>query len=129
MTRNLSAKQWTFCISYGLALWVGAMFLVRAMGSWGALSDWGFIIAFVLLVPATWPAVALTARVMGAEKGQLLIGVSIISTIALLLAGIGFAFFPHIYGSDPTSTVRAAGFILWGGGIGFVLALMMDDGA
>lgn len=125
MLNNISPKQLAFCVGYGLALWLGAIFLVRAMGQVGALSGWGLVISFALLVPGTLPAVLLTKQVMGPFLDQLLVGVTIISTIALLMAGLGFSFWPGIYGVDPTHLIAAAGFILWGGGIGFALALAL----
>jgi hypothetical protein len=125
MTHKLSPKQWAFCVSYGLALWLGACLLVRMMGPTGALSGWGLVISFVLLVPGTLPAVFLTKKVLGPFKDQLLVGVSIISAIALLLAGVGFSFFPGLYGVDPTQLLAASGFIMWGGGVGLVLGVMM----
>jgi hypothetical protein len=125
MTTNLSPKQWAFCVSYGLALWLGAALLVRAMGPMGALSGWGLVISFILLVPGTLPAVFLTKKVVGPFMDQLLVGVSVISAIALLLAGIGFSFFPGLYGPDPAQVLAASGFILWGGGVGLVLGVLM----
>jgi hypothetical protein len=125
MTTGLSLKQWAFCVSYGLALWLGAALLVRAMGPMGALSGWWLVINFALLVPGTLPAVLLTKKVVGPFMDQLLVGVSVISAIALLLAGIGFSFFPGLYGPSPTDALAASGFILWGGGVGLVLGVMM----
>jgi hypothetical protein len=125
MFNSVTPKQLAFCVSYGLALWLGAIFLVRAIGPMGAFSGWGLIISFVALIPGTIPAVLLTRRVMGPLKDQMLMGVTIISTIALLLAAIGFSFFPTLYGSNMTQVLAASGFMMWGGGIGFVLALMI----
>jgi hypothetical protein len=125
MLNNISPKQLAFCVSYGLALWIGAIFLIRAIGPMGAFSGLGLIISFVALIPVTLPAVLLTKRVMGPFKDQLLVGVTIISTIALLMAGIGFSFFPYIYGLDNVRLLAASGFMMWGGGIGFVLALIV----
>ena len=125
MASKLTLKQWLFCIGYGVALWIGAVFLVRAMASIGALSGVGLIISFIALVPGTLPAVLLTQRVMGPSQYKTLIGVAIISAIALLLAGVVFSFFPSLYGADPATILSASGFILWGGGVGLVLALVM----
>lgn len=125
MLKTISSKQLAFCVSYGLALWLGAILLIRAMGPMGVLSGWGLVLSFALLVPGTLPAVLLTQRIMGPSKDQLLLGVTIISTIALLLAGLCFSFWPWLYGKDMPQVISAAGFILWGGGIGFVLALIV----
>jgi hypothetical protein len=125
MFNNISPKQLAFCVSYGLGLWIGAIFLIRAIGPLGAFSGWGLIVSFIALVPATLPAVLLTKKVMGSFKDQLLLGVTIISTIALLMAGLCFSFWPSLYGSDTTTLLAASGFMLWGGGVGFVLALMV----
>jgi hypothetical protein len=125
MTTNLSPKQWAFCVGYGFALWFGAILLVRTIGPLGALSGLGLVISFVLLIPGTLPAVLLTKKIVGPFMDQLLVGVSIISAIALLLAGVGFSFFPGLYGASPTDALAASGFILWGGGVGLVLGVMM----
>lgn len=125
MFKTMSPKQLVFCVGYGLALWLGAIFLVRMMGPMGALSGWGLVISFALLVPGTLPAVLMTRQVMGPSKDKLLLGVTIISTIALLMAGLCFSFWPSLYGPDMTHVLAASGFMLWGGGIGFVLALLV----
>jgi hypothetical protein len=125
MFNNISPKQLAFCVSYGLALWIGAIFLVRTIGPMGAFSGMGLIISFVALIPGTLPAVLLTKRVMGPFKDQLLMGVTIISTIALLMAAIGFSFFPTLYGTNMTQVLAASGFMMWGGGLGFALALIV----
>lgn len=125
MFKNLSPKQLAFCVGYGLALWLGALFLVRALGPIGAFSGWGLVLSFVALIPGTLPAVLLTKSVMGPFKDQLLMGVTIISTIALLMAAIGFSFFPWLYGSDMKQVLAASGFMMWGGGMGFALALVV----
>jgi hypothetical protein len=65
MFNNLSPKQLAFCVGYGLALWLGAIFLVRAIGPMGAFSGMGLVISFIALIPGTLPAVLLTKSVMG----------------------------------------------------------------
>jgi hypothetical protein len=127
MFKDISFKQVAFCGSYGLALWIGAMLLIRAIGPMGAFSGIGLIVSFVAVIPATLPAVLLTKRVMGPSRGNMLVGVTIISTIALLLAGICFSFFPSLYAADIPTLLAAAGFMLWGGGVGFALALIVGE--
>jgi hypothetical protein len=125
MFKDITVKQMTFCIAYGFGLWLGAIGLIRAIGPMGAFSGWGLVFSFIALIPATLPAVLLTKRVMGPSNERMLVGVTIISTIALLMAGLCFAFWPSLYGIDSTTLIAAAGFMLWGGGIGFVLALIV----
>jgi hypothetical protein len=125
MNLNLSPKQLAFSVGYGVALWIGAAFLVRTMGPMGALSGWGLVISYLVLIPGTVPAVLFTKQVVGPFRDNLLMSVSIISATALLLDGVTVGFFPTAYGTNAAHQVAAAGFFLWGGGIGLVLALVM----
>lgn len=125
MIKEISLKQLAFCIGFGVALWIGAMMAIRTLVPLGALAGWGLVASFVLVIPATLPAVLLTRQIMGPSNNHFLLGVAIISTMALLLAGICFSFFPSLYGTDTPTLLAAAGFILWGGGVGFVLALIV----
>jgi glucose uptake protein GlcU len=125
---SLTMKQWLFCLAYGCGLAIGATFLVRTLGPMGYLTGWPLAIGYAVLVPVTLPAVLLTQKVMGPFKDQAMLGVAIISAIALLVPGIGFGFFPDLYGTKPEHIIGAAGFLLWGGGVGLVLGLFVGKG-
>lgn len=127
MFKDISLKQVAFCVSYGFALWIGAILLIRAIGPMGAFSGIGLLLSFMAVIPITLPAVLLTKRVMGPSRGNMLVGVTIISTIALLMAGICFSFFPNLYAVDTPTLLAASGFMLWGGGVGFALALLIGE--
>jgi hypothetical protein len=125
---SLTIKQWLFCLAYGLGLAIGAMFLVRTLGPVGYLTGVPLAIAYAVLIPVTLPAVLLTQKVMGPFKDQVMLGVAVISAIALLVPGIGIGFFPALYGDKPEHVIGAAGFLLWGGGVGLVLGLFLGKG-
>lgn len=127
MDLNLTPKQLAFSIGYGIALWIGAAMLVRALGPIGALSGWGLVVSYLALIPGTVPAVLLTKQIVSPFRDDLLMSVSIISATALLLDGISFGFFPALYGANAAHQLAAAGFILWGGGVGLVLAIVMGQ--
>jgi hypothetical protein len=122
---DLSYKQLAFSVGYGFALWIGAAFLVRTIGPMGAFSGWGLAISFAAVIPAIVPAVLLTRSVVGEFRDQLVLSVAIITAIACLLDGLTLAFFPQVYGADAKSFAAIAGFLLWGGGVGLVLAIVM----
>jgi hypothetical protein len=122
---NLTVGQIAFSICYGAALWLGAAMLVRALGPMGILEGWLLAVAFVALVPVTIPAVLFTQKVVGPSRERLLASVSLITATALCLDGIGFGFFPALYGSEPTHVIGGAALILFGGGVGLILALVI----
>jgi hypothetical protein len=125
MTPLLTRSHIIFCLAYGAALWLGAAMLVKALGPMGLLSGWPLAIGFVLLFPVTVPAVLLTQKVVGPSRERLLAAVSLITATALCLDGFGFGFFPGLYGSQPDHVIGGASLILFGGGVGLILALVM----
>jgi hypothetical protein len=124
----LNRNQIAFSIAYGAGLWFGAAMLVKALGPLGLLSGWSLAIGFVLLFPVTIPAVVLTQKVVGPSRERLLAAVSLITATALCLDGIGFGFFPGLYGAEPGHVIGGASLILFGGGVGLILALLMGKG-
>lgn len=125
MSLKLSPKQLAFSVGYGFALWIGAAFLVRTIGPMGAFSGWGLVVSFVLVIPAIVPAVLLTRSIVGGFRDELVLSVAIITAIACLLDGVTFSFFPQIYGAALADLPAVAGFLLWGGGVGLALAILM----
>ncbi len=48
--------------------------------------------------------------------------------VAICLDGLAFGFFPGLYGAAEAHRLGAAGLVLWGGGVGMVLAYLWSRG-
>ncbi len=62
----------------------------------------------------------------GARKGQMFTAIAIGTMVAVILDGLAIGWARGIYGSDPSRVTDAAGVILWGAGIGMLMALWLD---
>jgi hypothetical protein len=126
-TAKLSNGQVLILAIYGAVLWFLAAMLVRWLAPMGALSGFGQVVTYVLVVPGTVPAI-LSARVVAKlAQNQTAMGILVVTAAALLLDGVAFAWFPTLYGPDPALWLAGAAVILWGAGVGLVLGLVMND--
>ena len=91
---------------------------------------------------APWPQATITPlsstdnTVPGSPTGalrtlacQIFTGVAVVTATALLIDGIVVAWFPAVYGGALPQVTNCAAAILWGAGVGLVLAFMLNKGA
>lgn len=125
----LTTAQIAILAIYGVVLWFLAAMLVRIIGPMGALDGgWGAL-TYALVIPGTVPAILAARPLAKLRRDQTLTGIAVVTTTALLLDGVGHAWFPALYGSDPALIVKGAAAIFWGAGVGLVLAFIMNKGA
>jgi hypothetical protein len=122
----LSSTQIITLAILGIALWLLAALLLRVLGPMGALQGYPRILVYALVVPGTYPFILLAQRVATLARHQTAYGIAIVTAAATLMDGIALAWFPALYGATPELVVASAGAILWGVGVGLVLALVMD---
>jgi hypothetical protein len=122
---GLTTKQHIILAFYGAFLWFVAAMLVRYVGPMGAFEGNALWITYILVIPGTIPALLIGKRIAGLSKPQMLGGVAIVTATAALLDGIALAWFPTLYGTDPWTVLTGAALILWGVGVGLVLAWIM----
>jgi hypothetical protein len=106
----------------GVLFWFGFAMFVRFMEPFGLLQGGARVAIFVVAIPIVLtliPGVRMAMR-FPAERMTEIIG--IITAFAILLDGLAFGFFPAIYGTDPAHQIAGAGLILWGGGLGILVA-------
>jgi hypothetical protein len=128
-TRPLTTTQIIILALYGAILWFAAAILVRTIGPMGALDGLATFITYALVIPGTVAALLIARVAARLEKDQTAIGVLIVTATALLLDGVAHAWFPGLYGNDPTQVVKGAAVIFWGAGVGLVLGLFMNGPA
>ncbi len=122
---SLTAKQSIILAIYGVILWFAAANLVRVIGPMGAFDGVAGLINFALVIPGTVPAIYGARWIAKLRPDQTAVAISIVTATALLLDGIGHAWLPQLYGTDPALIVKGAAAIFWGAGVGLVLAVLM----
>jgi len=126
--QNLTAKQLFVFVLYGVAGWLTAALLLRVLGPTGIYEGGLRVLVYALIIPGTVPVVWLVGKLAAARPGQLYPGFALSSGIATLCDGVALAWFPTLYGASVDLHAGAGGTILWGVGVGIVLALVMDKG-
>jgi hypothetical protein len=125
---GLTNRQTLLLILIGAALWAFAAIILRIVAPMGALEGWARAFTYALLVPITLPFVWLVRAAVKLRPNQAFTGVAMATTTALLIDGVVIAYFPAIYGSTLSQVTNCTAAILWGAGIGLVLAFLMNKG-
>ena len=121
---QLTPRQWLILVALGVALWFGAILLIRALESMGALRTPWVAFTYLLVVPGTWPFVVLARRIASLRQDQTATGLAIVTLTAALLDGIALTAAPAVYGADP---VAAGAVLLWGVGVGLLLGVVSGE--
>jgi hypothetical protein len=123
---GLTISQTILLISIGAALWLLAAIILRFIAPMGALEGTARLITYALVIPGTVPFVILTKMIVRLLPHQLFTGVAVVTTTALLIDGVVIAWFPAVYGGALPQVTNCAAVILWGAGVGLVLAFVMN---
>ena len=123
---GLTTKQTQMLIIIGAVLWFAAAVLLRTIGPNGAFEGNRHILLYALTIPATVPFIWLVQKLVGLPNNRIAIGYSLATATALLLDGIAVAWFPALYGGDVPQVTNSAAAILWGAGVGMILAFIMN---
>ncbi len=123
---GLTISQTILLIGIGAALWLLAAIILRFIAPMGALEGTARLITYALVIPGTVPFVILTKMIVKLLPHQLFTGVAVATTTALLIDGVVIAWFPAVYGGALPQVTKCAAVILWGAGVGLVLAFVMN---
>ena len=126
---GLTNSQTILLIVTGAALWFLAAIILRLIAPMGALEGAARFITYALVIPGTRPFVVLTRTLVKLLPHQLFTGVAVATMTALLIDGIVIAWFPAVCGGELPQVTNCAAVILWGAGVGMVLAFMLNKGA
>lgn len=113
-------------IGIGAALWCIAAIVLRNIAPMGALEGTARVITYTLVIPGTLPFVILTRRLVKLRHDQIAVGIAVVTATALLIDGIVVAWLPNIYSNEIQHVTACAAAILWGAGVGLVLAFLMN---
>ena len=123
---GITTGQTLMLIIIGAVLWFAAAVLLRTIGPNGAFEGNRQILLYALTIPATVPFIWIVKKLVGLANNRIAIGYSLATATALLLDGVAVAWFPALYGSDLPQVTNSAAAILWGAGVGMVLAFVLN---
>ena len=122
----LTHRQVWIAALNGAVLWLAAALLLRWLGPMGIHDGAARVILYALVVPGTYPFNLLIKAIARLERGQMVQALALGTAVATLLDGIALAWFPTLYGIGIEMHMGAATVILWGAGVGILLAFWMD---
>ena len=123
---GLSTRQIGTLAVIGAVLWFIAAILLRNIGPLGAFEGGNRVLLYALTIPGTMPFIWMTQRLARLASNQIAIGIAIVTATALLLDGVAVAWFPQLYGDELAQVTSSAAAILWGAGVGLMLAFLMN---
>jgi hypothetical protein len=122
---GLSRRQFGICVALGIVFW----FLAALFCGFAAPAGWfgglGSLTLFVAAVPGLWVALLVIRRAAGLSAAQLFPGISVATMAATLCDGVAITWAPWLYGGVTPGLAPAAAWILWGAGVGMLIALVI----
>ncbi|MDA0962739.1 MAG: hypothetical protein O2898_07460 [Proteobacteria bacterium] len=122
----LTARQMSGAALCGLVLWLAAALLLRVIGPMGVYDGAARVALYLAIIPGTVPVLWLMRRLARLQAGQMVPAMAMGTGTATIMDGIALAWFPDLYGAGVALHAGAGGTILWGGGIGLLLAFWCD---
>lgn len=126
---GLSPGQTVLLVVLGAALWFLAAIILRVIAPMGALEGTMRALTYALVIPCTLPFILLVRFLVRLRPDQLFTGVGVATMTALIIDGIVIAYIPAIYGGSLPQVTNCAAIILWGAGVGMLLAFIFNRGA
>ncbi len=126
---GLKYGQTFLLIGLGAALWFLAAIILRVIAPMGALEGSMRTVTYAIVIPATVPFIFLVRKLAKLRPDQLFTGIGVATATALITDGIVIAYFPSVYGGTLPHITNCAAIILWGAGVGMLLASIFNRGA
>lgn len=131
MTKNnviLSTRKVVLSVILGVIFWFIAALTIRFFGESVFSENSNYkILMFILIFPLSYVFIFITQKVADLQKSELLNAVSIVTMTAMFLDGIALTFFRGLYSDKYEVSHYGAAFILFGVGVAFLLAYVMND--
>lgn len=124
--QTLTSRQTFTMALMGAVLWLAAALLIRALEPLDIFEGSTRVLVYALTIPGTWPFVLLLERLGKLARNQVAMGYAVGTAAATLLDGLALAWFPSLYGSSVAHIAGAGAVILWGAGVGLVLAFLRN---
>jgi hypothetical protein len=125
-TFPLTRRQLLILVAIGAVLWLAFALLIRVLGPLGVFDDSIRPWLYLAVIPGTLPMIPVIRRLAGLAPHQNTLAMAVGTASAIMLDGLALSWIPWLY-ADTVELVAAAGaVILWGGGVGLALALLLD---
>jgi hypothetical protein len=120
----LAPSQCLKLVLVSLALWVAATLYIRFFPS-AMLDPVTGGLSFLTTFLFAWLSIVIIRVVAVLNADQLIAGVSIVGTVAMMIDGAVLHWWPAIYGESETVVRLGAAWLLWGYGVSLGIALLM----
>ena len=110
-------------VALGAVLWLVATIEIRLRPA-AFLDPLHGTIRFIVAPLAGWISVWLCKFIGRLSPEQLLPGVALVGTVAMMIDGAALQWFSRIYGPDEKTLRLAAAWLLWGYGAAFAVAVI-----
>ena len=120
----LTRRQLAILTLASLGLWAVVTLCIRLFPT-AFLDPLAGNIGFVATFPLAWASVVIITKAATLSRAQLLPGVCVVGTIAMMIDGALLRWAPSIYGIDDHVVRLGAAWLLWGYGISLGVALLI----
>ena len=126
MSTRTPQSIWLYVV-LGVVFWFSAAMMVRLLGE--AVFTPGnpiLILVFIATIPLGRVFLWIAQRIGKLPDKAVFAPMVMMTQVAIMLDGIAIAWFPQLYGDTPTHVMLGAAVILWGGGVGLVIAWVIS---
>ncbi len=124
--REMSTGQKLGSVAVGVSLWLIFIFVVQSI-PWAFDGGLNSVLLFILTIALTYGFVLFLKRAVSLTPQTVFVAVSLATFPALLLDGLVFTFLSGWYGPTEEHVRYGAGFILWGAGMGMLIAWLIRN--
>jgi hypothetical protein len=122
---RLDTRQIVLTSAFGVGFWFFFAVLIAILTPFGVFGGVASLVMFALAIPGTWPVLLVIRRVARLGAAQLVPGIALATGVATLCDGVALTWAPWLYGGVTPALAPAAAWILWGGGVGLVMAFVI----
>jgi len=120
----LAPSQVLRLVLVSLALWFAATLYIRLFPS-AMLDPVMGGLSFFTTVLFAWLSIVIIRAIARLNADQLIAGVSVVGTVAMMIDGAVLHWWPAIYGESETVVRLGAAWLLWGYGVSLGITLLM----
>lgn len=122
----LSTSQVIRLVALGVFGWLFAALLLRLLGPLGVLEGMARVYLYALILPGTVVFLLAAFWLAAIRSNQRALAAALMTATAAILDGLALAWFPALYGADPTLVAACGAAILWGAGVALFLGMAMN---
>ena len=120
----LARTQLVKLVLVSLALWVAATLYIRLFPT-AMLNPMMGAASFLTTFLVAWLSILVIRSAANLSRDQLIAGVSVVGTVAMMIDGAVLHWAPAVYGDNETVVRLGAAWLLWGYGVSLGIALLM----